>query len=627
MALKTEYGKIISLATFDTLGDFPITGIEHILYKAEDTGDYFSWSLLDFSYIPFGAGGTVDPTISYLTTVTTSEANDLISTDDLIPGHFYKLIDAQPELYEGTNVIIQAATTNSFGRTGFGLFYNPNYDKNVEGFGIWSKIASWEVQPNTLIGTFESGEPITGDNNATGLLYGSLNTNKFIPLTGDWSQTSSITGDINGGTVEIFTGGINTTTVFNPTSGISGQVVTITNQTTSTVLISYTSTAGNYLSVAQELQSKLVESGSGIRYTYTTDGSTVSDGYFHNNNFNEGAVTIFFDNISVANTDFSVVIPNKVSTVVLPSYNINDKVIWGGRVWINLTGEVGLESDNFDLDVDNWQVIPYNETDYTLVVDTIEYDQEHDYISMRKDKSGNIVDCNFGSGFESSIRYFQWGNDYDDTSGKGLQNNIVKNSFFETINSTANTVTDNYLFQSEINAMIWNPEFEFQNNHFISSSIQNFELNGSFQQNKFDNCDFESLIFSNLYGAKFTSECIEYSTIEKTFSNSDKLGFVLNLEKLTIPQDFFIDDFMIKVEETLVGNTSSSLHIGIEGQDETVVMDDINGALPVLNELVIRRILPTEFVQASSNTFLSVKVQNVPITDGRIKLKVKLSKI
>jgi hypothetical protein len=75
---------------------------------------------------------------STLTIVTYSEITGLTSTGSLIPGNFYMITDADPNLYSGgTNIILQAISYSGLSLQGQGIFYTPPYDKNVVGFNVW----------------------------------------------------------------------------------------------------------------------------------------------------------------------------------------------------------------------------------------------------------------------------------------------------------------------------------------------------------------------------------------------------------------------------------------------------------------------------------------------------------
>ena len=94
----------------------------------------------------------------------------------------------------------------------------------------------------------------------------------------------------------------------------------------------------------------------------------------------------------------------------------SSKVVWGGKMWINKTGNVGWSPYLYILNEDDWDEIPYNETDYNVVWDEIEYDVENDFITMRKDRAGNIVEQSFSQWNwmeERSLPLFPWGNEYE----------------------------------------------------------------------------------------------------------------------------------------------------------------------------------------------------------------------
>ena len=91
------------------------------------------------------------------------------------------------------------------------------------------------------------------------------------------------------------------------------------------------------------------------------------------------------------------------------TYNIGDKAIWGGTVWENLNGNVGVSIDMFTLDVE-WSAITYNQTDYNLVADVIDYQYETDLITYRKDTYNEVINTDgLNNGFQT-IKYFPWGN-------------------------------------------------------------------------------------------------------------------------------------------------------------------------------------------------------------------------
>ena len=97
-----------------------------------------------------------------------------------------------------------------------------------------------------------------------------------------------------------------------------------------------------------------------------------------------------------------------------PTFTIGSKVIWGGKVWINLDGGLSNSDGQFSLEGQQWTFVPYSSTDYNLVADIIEYDYQNDMICYRKDVVHNVeVTSNYehvnDEGGYNGIRQFPWG--------------------------------------------------------------------------------------------------------------------------------------------------------------------------------------------------------------------------
>jgi hypothetical protein len=101
------------------------------------------------------------------------------------------------------------------------------------------------------------------------------------------------------------------------------------------------------------------------------------------------------------------------------SYQPGDCVIFGGRVWQNLSGSIGYReggnqwpTNALNLNPEDWTPVAFNETHYTISADLIEYDFEYDNISYRNDGKNEVRcewywwDDNYGY---NTIGYFPWG--------------------------------------------------------------------------------------------------------------------------------------------------------------------------------------------------------------------------
>jgi hypothetical protein len=75
--------------------------------------------------------------------VTKYELDNLISSSQLVKGSLYKILDVDPNLYGGTSIFLTAIENNKLSIEGYGVFYNPKYDKSIDGFGIVKDYLSW----------------------------------------------------------------------------------------------------------------------------------------------------------------------------------------------------------------------------------------------------------------------------------------------------------------------------------------------------------------------------------------------------------------------------------------------------------------------------------------------------
>ena len=147
-----------------------------------------------------GGGSTYNPLI----VITKSEADALIDSNSLVAGQSYEITGVNTALYGGTNIILQATSTDAFSESGSGQFFNPNYKQNAAGYNIWSNLSTWNATVTS--GTFLANETVTADNGATGTLFTTIEANEFVDNnTGDWTTASSITGDSSGATANIDT--------------------------------------------------------------------------------------------------------------------------------------------------------------------------------------------------------------------------------------------------------------------------------------------------------------------------------------------------------------------------------------------------------------------------------------
>ena len=118
-----------------------------------------------------------------------------------------------------------------------------------------------------------------------------------------------------------------------------------------------------------------------------------------------------------------------ISASYTSSYTVGDFAIWGGRVWGNLSGNIGSVVDEFELNEEDWQLVPFAEGPcYNLVIDEIEYDSANNHISYRRNAKNNITviyQYNSGDTGTSGIRKFPWG--HGDVKNVYLENSDTQN--------------------------------------------------------------------------------------------------------------------------------------------------------------------------------------------------------
>lgn len=160
--------------------------------------------------------------------------------------------------------------------------------------------------------------------------------------------------------------------------------------------------------------------------------------------------------------------------LVPKTYVINDTVIWGGKHWKNLNGNLGDKIDDFTLNSE-WEVIPFNSTDYNVVYDDIRYDYANNLIVYRADKNGNEIDAmhKYGGYYypysDNPIRIFQWGR--ENWEGKGVWGNKMFNQgYISNLNSFGH-IFNNTLDNSSIRGNLLTDSGHIFYNNLINSFI------------------------------------------------------------------------------------------------------------------------------------------------------------
>lgn len=181
-----------------------------------------------------------------------------------------------------------------------------------------------------------------------------------------------------------------------------------------------------------------------------------------------------------------------------PTYSVGDKVCWGGRVWENLSGNIGNYVDKYNLDSE-WGLVDYNEVDYIKVSNRINYDYTNDRIVGRIDSRNNSVlsRVNFINNIgDNPVKAFQWGKD-DVYSNEILDSycNIINNQGYFFLNKLQG---ESYF--GDVSSYQYNGfNTEVSNNTLLNSLIRyNIFGTGTFMlRNTFRECLMENNRFNN----------------------------------------------------------------------------------------------------------------------------------
>jgi hypothetical protein len=400
-----------------------------------------------------------------LITKTKSEIDALIGSNSLTPGQKYLITGVDVPLYGGTDIILQAASSNKLDLQGHGIFYNVNPDP------IWTNKMQFFIDSITSPEHFIWGETVTGYNP-------------------DDEPVMSL--QLIGGVTDCYN--------------------------------------ANYVLADG------VDMGLLADISYIVGQSS-------------GAIAII--------NHFNIL-----------QYNINDTVVWGGRIWKNLTGEIGSTLDIYTLDSTNWELVPAGDGvgGYITVVDEINYNYEADAIIYRKDRFNNVVSFNNGNPpIGNPIKAFQWGNE------RYVYNNKVIDSYFECINF-GGFVSDNSLTTQSIIYNIEmlggeNSQIAYNTLHnqssigasiIINSSIVNNTLSTSSNASLYMQCgDFSTNVFDSSY---MNTVCILVSSsmsANNLSSNSYLANNTLYFSSFISSNELFSSSI---INNTLVTNSTIELN-------------------------------------------------------------------
>jgi len=347
---------------------------------------------------------------SYLQTITKTDLDLMVANSGLTAGNAYKITGVNPELYGGTDIILQALSSTEISKNGQGLFYNPKYNE----YDIWSPNSTLEFTNQN--GFFTASEMIMGDSGQKGQMVGLPGNYEltFIATKGVFSAGTVVTG-YNSGATALTTNLVSASYNIDDKviwggkvwKNVSGNSITITNKVVGT---------GN----TEYWQYPQLPAGINLdTFSITCNGETLTGqtgncynihgdaGGYGCYNVNNGYIYVHFNTGSVEGFD------------ILASYTIG----------------INQRQDSWTLS-EAWEVVPYDDVDYVPTWDIIEYEYNYDNISFRKD-----VDNEVSSAWAVSVDYWGWNSIKGMQWGGNIYQLTAKNPYLENlVNFNGNNV-------------------------------------------------------------------------------------------------------------------------------------------------------------------------------------------
>jgi len=250
------------------------------------------------------------------------------------------------------------------------------------------------------------------------------------------------------------------------------------------------------------------------------------------------------------------------------TYQPGDTIIWGGKAWKNLTGNLGSSVDIFNLNNGDWEAIPYDTINYNQAIDLIQYDLSKNRIVLRADNKQNIHYSLANNNYYYHIRKFGWGN-------PGVEQNFIDaGSELECLNNIGYIVGNTLKNFSQISRNTIDSGSVIEGNYLVTAYMQDNILENSYIY--FNNLVSGGFYLNTLFSGTISNNTINYSnlghniiitssvdvnTIENTamvFNNYEGDSYFIN----NIIQLFSIENNNLSLSSRIESNE----FIGIEGQ-------------------------------------------------------------
>ena len=273
--------------------------------------------------------------------------------------------------------------------------------------------------------------------------------------------------------------------------------------------------------------------------------STIGFGKFYNPNY---------DNFEVFNPGVT--------------YSVDDKVIYGGKVW-NLTATASVGSDNYWNLQSDWEAVDYTDTDfYNVVWDELEYNIVDNYITSRYDAiNNNRVTDSYGTWYFNCethpIQSFRWGHD-------SVQNCKVDNSYLGCLNFVSGYLYDINLSNGSV---IYDINL-YNDAELYNITLSNYSVLGGFSTDGGDIYNItinneSSLQYFNLVGNSHLSNITldnnssieEFDLEDNSYFNGVKLDNDSQIYLIGLIHSSFLNDISLTNDSYIISMGASASYL------------------------------------------------------------------
>jgi hypothetical protein len=306
-----------------------------------------------------------------------------------------------------------------------------------------------------------------------------------------------------------------------------------------------------------------------------------------------------------------------------PSYQEDQVVFWGGYAWKNLTGGVGFADNILTLNSDDWEKLPYTDTNhYEKVIDEIKVDLSSGILIGRTNVENQIT-------VEFSKDYYSWESPSDNNPisemGWGLYPGYVNNDDLYGINSVksinSRCVTVNFkgrrFFNIDLNLSYVINNYFGRGTYFESNTLTDYSYinNNTLTNNSYiyyNTLSNSSYIDSNTLTNY--SEIYGNTLITSNYIQNNTLSNNCYINNNTLSNDSYIQNNTLNENGIIQSNTLTN---NSNIQSNTLTDSDIRDNTLTNNSNIQNNTLTDRYIQSNTLTDNS-NIQSNTLNDSVI---------